>query len=30
MDLQVMTADRQQALDLLDQDRIDLALGWFD
>ena len=30
MDLHVMTADRQQALDLLDQDRIDLALGWFD
>jgi len=30
MDLLVMTADRQQALDLLDQDRIDIALGWFD
>ncbi len=30
MDLHVMTADRQQALDLLDQDLIDLALGWFD
>jgi len=30
MDLHVMTADRQQALDLLDQDRIDIALGWFD
>ena len=30
MDLQVLTADRQQALDLLDTDRIDLALGWLD
>jgi DNA-binding transcriptional LysR family regulator len=30
MALQVMTADRQQALDLLDADRIDLALGWLD
>lgn len=30
MALQVMTADRQQALDLLDDDRTDLALGWFD
>lgn len=30
MSLQVMTADRQQALDLLDADRIDLALGWLD
>ena len=30
MTLQVMTADRQQALDLLDADRIDLALGWLD
>ena len=28
--LQVITAERQQALDLLDADRIDLALGWFD
>ncbi len=28
MALQVITADRQQALDLLDQDRTDLALGW--
>lgn len=28
--LQVLTADRQQALDLLDEDRIDMALGWFD
>lgn len=28
MALQVMTADRQQALDLLDADRVDLALGW--
>lgn len=30
MALQVLTADRQQALDLLDQDRSDIALGWFD
>lgn len=30
MALQVLTADRKQALDLLDADRIDLALGWFD
>jgi DNA-binding transcriptional LysR family regulator len=30
MTLQVLTADRKQALDLLDQDRTDLALGWFD
>jgi DNA-binding transcriptional LysR family regulator len=30
MALQVMTADRQQALDLLDANRIDLALGWLD
>lgn len=30
MVLQVITADRQQALDLLDADRIDLALGWLD
>ncbi len=30
MALQVMTADRQQALDLLDADSIDLALGWLD
>lgn len=30
MALQVLTADRKQALDLLDQDRSDLALGWFD
>jgi DNA-binding transcriptional LysR family regulator len=30
MALQIMTADRQQALDLLDADRIDLALGWLD
>ena len=28
--LQVITAERQQALDLLDSDRTDLALGWFD
>lgn len=28
--LQVLTADRQQALELLDEDRIDLALGWLD
>jgi DNA-binding transcriptional LysR family regulator len=30
MALQVLTADRKQALDLLDADRSDLALGWFD
>jgi DNA-binding transcriptional LysR family regulator len=30
MALQVQTADRQQALDLLDADRTDLALGAFD
>ena len=30
MSLQVLTADRKQALDLLDQDRTDLALGWLD
>jgi DNA-binding transcriptional LysR family regulator len=30
MDLHVMTADRRQALDLLEQDQVDIALGWFD
>jgi DNA-binding transcriptional LysR family regulator len=30
MVLQVLTADRQQALDLLDEDKSDLALGWLD
>ena len=30
MSLQVLTADRKQALDLLDDDRTDLALGWLD
>ncbi len=30
MELQVLTADRRQALDLLDQDKTDLALGWLD
>ena len=30
MALQVLTADRKQALDLIDADRTDLALGWFD
>ena len=30
MALQVLTADRTQALELLDADRTDLALGWFD
>jgi len=30
MDLQILTADRSQALDLLDDDRTDLALGWLD
>ena len=28
--LNVVTAERQQAVDLLDADRIDCALGWFD
>ena len=30
MALQVLTADRTQALELIDQDRTDLALGWLD
>lgn len=30
MSLQVITADRKQALDLLLEDRTDLALGWID
>ncbi len=30
MVLQVLTADRRQALDLLDEDKSDLALGWLD
>lgn len=30
LDLHVRTADRQQALDLIEADQIDLALGWFD
>jgi DNA-binding transcriptional LysR family regulator len=30
MSLQVLTADRKQALDLLNQDRTDIALGWLD
>jgi LysR family transcriptional regulator, mexEF-oprN operon transcriptional activator len=30
MSLQVITAEREQALDLLDGDRTDLALGWLD
>jgi DNA-binding transcriptional LysR family regulator len=30
MALQLRTADRQQALDLLETDRVDLSLGWFD
>ena len=30
IDLHVATADRQQALDLLDRERTELALGWFD
>ena len=30
MVLQVLTADRRQALDLLDEDQADLALGWLD
>jgi LysR family transcriptional regulator, mexEF-oprN operon transcriptional activator len=30
MELHVMTADRRHAIDLLEQDRVDLAVGWFD
>lgn len=30
MALQILTADRRQAIELLDNDRIDLALGWLD
>jgi DNA-binding transcriptional LysR family regulator len=30
IDLHLMTADRRHALDLLEQDHVDLALGWFD
>lgn len=30
MDLHVLTADRQRALDMLDEDQIDLALGWLE
>lgn len=30
MALQVQTADRQQAVNLLEHDRTDLSLGWFD
>lgn len=30
MTLHVITADRSQGLDLLDKDRVDLALGWLD
>jgi DNA-binding transcriptional LysR family regulator len=30
MDLHVMTADGRQALHLLEQDQVDIALGWFD
>jgi LysR family transcriptional regulator, mexEF-oprN operon transcriptional activator len=30
MDLHLMTADRRQALHLLEDDRADVALGWFD
>jgi DNA-binding transcriptional LysR family regulator len=30
IDLHLMTADRRQAVDLMDQDRVDLALGWFE
>jgi DNA-binding transcriptional LysR family regulator len=30
MALQVLTADRKQALELLEDDKTDLALGWFD
>jgi len=30
MSLQVLTADRKQALDLLDEGRTDVALGWLD
>ena len=30
MDLHLVTADRGHALDLMEKDKIDLALGWFD
>ena len=30
MDIHVMTADRRQAIELLEQDQVDVALGWFD
>jgi DNA-binding transcriptional LysR family regulator len=30
MDLHVLTADRQRAIELLEQDQVDVALGWFD
>ena len=30
MELQVFTADRMRALELLEEERTDLALGWFD
>jgi len=30
MTLQVLIADRQQAIDLIDDDKVDLALGWLD
>jgi len=30
MDLHVMTADRHHAIELLEQDRADVAVGWFD
>jgi DNA-binding transcriptional LysR family regulator len=30
VDLHLMTADRRHAVDLLEQDQIDAALGWFD
>jgi DNA-binding transcriptional LysR family regulator len=30
MDLHLITADRRHALELLEQDRVDVALGWFD
>ena len=30
IDLHVMTADSHRAIELLEQDRVDVALGWFD
>jgi len=30
MDIDLITTDREQALAMLDEDRLDLAVGWFD